>query len=164
MSPVVVDTNVLATADGRATHAGTRCRQTCVDRLVRIRQFDALVLDRIRLILDEYHRNVGSDRQQPGFAFVIWAETNQYNLNRCHLVSVHALAESGQLEDFPIDPDLASFDPSDRKFVAVALGSGLDPPILNATDTDWWDFREPLERHGVKIELLCPELMASRGR
>ncbi|GIV75830.1 MAG: hypothetical protein KatS3mg050_0224 [Litorilinea sp.] len=44
-----------------------------------------------------------------------------------------------------------------RKFVAVALVHGGNPPILNAVDSDWWDYREPLTAAGVRIEFLCPE-------
>ena len=67
-------------------------------------------------------------------------------------------------EEFPGAPSLAGFDMDDRKFVAVALASGTGPEILNASDTDWWDFREPLERHGVRVNFLCPELMESGTR
>lgn len=61
--------------------------------------------------------------------------------------------------EFPDDPELAGFDWDDRKFVAVALAVGADPAILNASDTDWWLGREGLERHGVQVVFLCPELM-----
>ena len=62
-------------------------------------------------------------------------------------------------KNFPDDPDLDDFDPDDRKFVAVALASGTAPEILNASDTDWWNYRRPLERHGINVKFLCPELM-----
>ncbi|HSU82609.1 MAG TPA: hypothetical protein VLR69_09330, partial [Thermoanaerobaculia bacterium] len=62
------------------------------------------------------------------------------------------------------DPDLAAFDPSDRKFVAVAVASGEQPEILNASDTDWWHHREALSRHGVEVRFLCPQLMGGISR
>ncbi len=68
----------------------------------------------------------------------------------------------GSYVDFPDDPDLAGFDLNDRKFVAVALASKLDPEILNASDTDWWIHRESLERNRVRIRFLCPQLMNSQ--
>jgi hypothetical protein len=58
-------------------------------------------------------------------------------------------------EEFPADPALSSFDVSDRKFVAVAVGSGLTPTVLNAADSDWWDFLAPLATHGVIIQHIC---------
>ena len=77
---------------------------------------------------------------------------------------VHITAQEGSddFREFPQDPDLENFDRADRKFVAVALVSGLGPPILNATDTDWWDYREPLRRNGVTVDFICPELMAPK--
>ena len=61
--------------------------------------------------------------------------------------------------EFPDDPALTGFDSSDRKFVAVAVASEIQPALLNATDTDWWEYRVELERHGVNVHFLCPELM-----
>lgn len=58
---------------------------------------------------------------------------------------------------------LENFDLTDRKFVAVALASGVDPPINNASDTDWWEFRDALARHRVTINFLCQELMTTAG-
>ena len=48
---------------------------------------------------------------------------------------------------------LATFDPSDRKFVAVALASGS--PVANATDTDWLDYQTALEANGVELHFVC---------
>jgi hypothetical protein len=56
-------------------------------------------------------------------------------------------------------PRLGGFDRSDRKFVAVARASAHGPMIVNAVDTDWWIYRVALQRHGVRVEFLCPDLM-----
>ena len=66
--------------------------------------------------------------------------------------------------EFPADEQLAKFDPSDRKFVAVALAADDAPPILNASDTDWWLARDALGAHGLTVKFLCPELMAGAER
>jgi hypothetical protein len=57
-----------------------------------------------------------------------------------------------------MDPALATFDPSDRKFIAVARASGLDPDILQATDSKWWQLRDDCQRCGLKVVFLCQEL------
>jgi hypothetical protein len=67
-----------------------------------------------------------------------------------------------EFEAFPDDPDLAAFDLSDRKFVAVTRASAHSPEVLNAVDTDWWTFRAPLLRHGVRVEFLCEHLMREK--
>lgn len=77
-------------------------------------------------------------------------------------VAIHPIQSGESFAEFPADANLAGFDRADRKFVAVALASGDSPPIVNATDSDWWLFREALQRHGVQVEFLCPELMQAR--
>ena len=57
---------------------------------------------------------------------------------------------------------LAGVDRDDHKFVAVALANQVMSRILNATDSDWWDYRVPLEANGIQIEFLCPDAMAAR--
>ena len=62
--------------------------------------------------------------------------------------------------EFPADSHLQSFDPSDRKYVAVALTSQKRTEILNAVDPDWWQHREALKRKGVSVCFLCPQHMS----
>jgi len=115
------------------------------------------VLDAQDLILGEYLRNL-SRRGQPGVgdAFLKWILTNQWNPNRCALVHIHALEGDGRgFEEFPQDLSLDGFDRDDRVFVAVALAHPERPPILEATDTDWWHYRQALRANGVAIKFLC---------
>ena len=65
--------------------------------------------------------------------------------------------KSREFEEFPLDPDLEGFDRSDHKFVGVALASTQSPTVLNAVDSDWWQYRKALRRNGVKVKFLCPE-------
>ena len=123
-----------------------------------------MLLDDLQRILDEYRRYASlGGRPGPGDAFMRWIWDNQANSGVCLPVIITPREEDPRdFEEFPRDPDLAKFDLSDRKWVAVARASTLEPPIVNAVDTDWWDFRKPLERHGVRIEFLCPELMRKK--
>ena len=102
---------------------------------------------------------------QPGFgdAFLRWAWDNQANPERSEQVEIHFRGNDGEdYEEFPDDSALDKFDPSDRKFVAVALGSKAIQKILNAVDRDWWNYRKELERHGVRIKFLCPGQFGTR--
>ena len=111
------------------------------------------------LIFQEYeHYFSYSGQPGPGDAFFVWLHRNQYIPQHCRIIPVTLHPERGFAE-FPVDPALASFDPGDRKFVAVAIASGTAPEILNATDTDWWNDLAALQRHGVRVTFLCPELM-----
>jgi|SRR6185295_17128940 len=159
----VVDTNVAVVANGKAPHAGVGCVRACVDALVEIQSRGRLLLDDCGEILIEYRRHL-SPSGQPGVgdAFFKWLWSNQANPERCRKVSINPVAEPRCFEEFPAALDLSNFDPSDRKFVAVAIASGENPPILNAVDSDWWTHREPLRRQGVEVRFLCPELMKAR--
>ncbi len=56
--------------------------------------------------------------------------------------------------DFPKDSDLKNFDKSDRKFVAVAIASKINPEIVNAVDSDWRECEVSLKKY-VKLKFLC---------
>lgn len=118
------------------------------------------MLDNRRAILDEYERRLGRPGQTGvGDRFLKWVWTNHANEDRVRLVSITPSIDR-TFEEYPDDdPALSSFDPDDRKFVAVALASGTSPNIVNATDTDWWTPRHALQRHGINIRFLCPDLM-----
>lgn len=160
---VVIDTNVLVVANGRHEPASDDCVLACIDALSQAREGRVLV-DEQQEILDEY-RNHCSHSGQPGLgdAFFKWLHNNQANPARCERVKITP-HPTRKFEEFPEDPDLASFDLSDRKFVAVALANQEEPPILNASDTDWWHVREALERNGVTVCFLCRELMVAKSR
>lgn len=153
---VVVDTNVAKVANGEAEQASPNCVTRCIDQLLDIRQHFHVVLDQGGKILEEYERSLEFSGPNSGDEFFRWLWNHQGTHSR--QVSIAEHPQRG-FENFPDDPDLDGFDRDDRKFVAVALASGTDPEVLNASDTDWWNYRKPLERNGVSVKFLCPELM-----
>lgn len=158
---ILMDTNVAVVANGKADQASDQCKKTCIGTLQDLREDRCLLLDDWGLILDEYRRHLSPSGQPgPGDAFFKWLWSNQANPEHCRQVAVTPIRNDRRsFEEFPDDPALAGFDPSDRKFVAVSIASGERAPILNAVDSDWWNFREALARHGVEVRFLCPELM-----
>lgn len=157
---VVVDTNVAIVANGRHAPASEQCINACINALLAA-QAGAVLVDDGYQIFDEYRRYL-SHAGQPGVgdAFFKWLWNNQANSASCRQVTITPCDPDGRVfEEFPDDPALAGFDRNDRKFVAVALASGENPSILNATDSDWWVFRDALTNHGVQTTFLCPELM-----
>lgn len=155
----LIDTNVAVTAN-RKSDAGPACQEAAGQRLVQLQQHEVLVLDDAFLILSEYDRNLHSAGQPgTGDAFYLWALRNRNNPRHCVQVTLE-LAEDGSFTAFPTDPALAAFDPSDRKFVAAARTHPAQPPIVNATDTDWHKDHAALMRNGVRIEFICAAEMA----
>lgn len=162
---VVIDTNVPVVANGKTSQAGHQCILACIEALETAKGNQRVLLDSIGLILDEYRRNL-SPSGQPGLgdAFFKWLWDNQANTDHCGRIGITPSdTDNSSFAEFPNYPELASFDQDDRKFVAVALASGKNPPILNASDTDWWNHREVLKHHGVGVRFLCPELMKGKN-
>ncbi len=161
---VIVDTNVPVVANSRsAKHASSTCIRFCIHTLLDIQQQHTLILDDRWRILKEYQRNLNSTGE-PGIgdSFLKWALDNRTNPSHCELVPITPLPNSvdgNDFAEFPADPALANFDRADRKFVAIALAHSEKPPILNATDTDWWNHHIILEKQGVQITFLCPDAM-----
>jgi len=128
-----------------------------VRRLEGIKAAGKIVLDDGYLILSEYRAQLRSEGQPgEGDAFLKWVLTNQANPQKCDKVHINPTEGGNSFAEFPNVPELRTFDPSDRKFVAAARAHPDSPPILNAVDTDWWVSRAALERHGVHVEFLCP--------
>jgi hypothetical protein len=161
MGEVIFDTNVPLVANGLAGQASAACVEACIDRLIAGQNQDVVLVDDRGLIFEEYQRYL-AHRGQPGTgdAFFKWLWDNQANEAHCRRVSITPIHPDprGFLE-FPDDPRLATFDASDRKFVAVAIAANSQPVIVNASDTDWWPARHVLEEHGVTVDFICPELM-----
>lgn len=133
---------------------------TCIQALKQARKQMVLVDNGYR-IFAEYRRHL-SQRGQPGAgdAFFKWLWNNQANPTRCRQVAITPVGGNDtDFEEYPNDLELAAFDLNDRKFIAVARGSGLDPNVLQATDSKWWPLKDAFARNGVQIQFLCPELM-----
>lgn len=158
----IVDTNVPVVANGRSDQVSIECVLACAQQLQQITQQGRLILDNQWHILREYMRHL-SPSGQPGVgdAFLKWVFNNMANPARIEMVFITPAnpddPDGTDFQEFPDNPVLANFDPSDRKFVAVCVAHPQHPPIFNATDRDWWDFRHALSDHGVQVRFLCKE-------
>jgi hypothetical protein len=155
---MVVDTNVPLAANG-AADASPNCVIVCVDALMEILSDQKqLVIDDGWRILREYMNKLSPSGRRVGDLFLKWVLTNRANPSRCVQVSITPRPDDKEhFKEFPNDPDLASFDRADRKFVAVACAHPDRPPILEALDSKWWGWREPLKRAGVTVMFLCQD-------
>jgi hypothetical protein len=156
VSAVVIDVNVLIVANARETEQATpSCVLNCVSELEAARE-KIVVLDSAGLIFGQY-QNYNSFKGQPGAGdyFFRWLWQNLGDAAHCEMVALTGLDNSF----IEVPAELRGFDPSDHVYIGVANASVNNPTILNATDTDWYDWRIQLEQHDFKIEFLCPDLM-----
>lgn len=159
---IIVDTNVAVVASGCAIQADAKCVKVCMDRLSNVMQTGGLLVDDLGRILKEYTNNLGFKGQPgAGHAFVRWVHVNQAIPARVKQITITARPSSDRrkFEQFPDHAALARFDPSDQKFVAVAIASGVNPTILNAVDGGWWKHRDALRAAGVSVEFVCRQHM-----
>jgi hypothetical protein len=63
---------------------------------------------------------------------------------------------------FPVHSGLTYFDNSDRKFIAVANAHPDKPPVLQATDSKWWGWKEALNDVGIIAHFLCPDYVQKK--
>lgn len=170
MAAYVVETNVAIVANNRpqeTPQADRSCILACIARLVECANIlkgtisGRLILDHGGEIEREYEAHL-SRSGQPGVGdeFFLEVSRNGYGQN-CERVPI--TPRNGSYAEFPDCESLAGFDPSDRKFVAVALTSRHNPVVLNAVDSDWRDYQDELEAAGVRIEQLCPDCLRDRA-
>ena len=151
MTPFVVDTNVAMVANGRAVHADDQCRLKCVKRLRSLVAEEVIAIDDGSLILKEYRRHLSfSGGPGVGDAFFRHVFNNQHQADRVRRVMVTPNDERG-FEELPEN----AFDPSDRKFLAVARVAKA--VVLNAVDSDWGEQAALMDELGVKVCQLCPQ-------
>jgi hypothetical protein len=152
MNTFVVDTNVAISANGRETHADKACQLECV-RTLRALVTEVVAIDEAGAILREYARKLRwSGQPGAGDAFFKHVFNSQYDPDRVRRVPLTPSEDHGRsFEELPPN----TFDPSDRKFLAVAMVA--DAVVLNATDSDWNEHRALTQRLGVEVRQLCPQ-------
>ena len=133
----LVDTNVPITANLAVTPAAignelVDCVQACVETIERIVNKGGLVMDEGNEIFDEYRDNL-SLSGQPGLGnvFMKWVHDHSWNADK--VTQVRITKNEDSYDEFPDHVGLRNFDPSDRKFVAVANAHPEKPPIVQAT-------------------------------
>jgi len=111
-----------------------------------------VLLDNQWRILGEYMHQLSSTGQPGvGDAFLKWVLTNQANRERYALVEITPKPDDElDFVEFPNHPGLQNFDRSDRKFVAVSAVHSLHPPIMQATDSKWWGWKNALAECGIE--------------
>jgi hypothetical protein len=110
-----------------------------------------LVLDQAGEMQAEYRRHL-NPAGQPGvgdrfFQIVLHSAPNL--VERVHLPR----REDGEYTALPQPLIDTGFDPSDRKFAALARQEGI--PVYNSTDSDWIEAATILAAEGIDVRHLC---------
>ncbi|NQU23623.1 MAG: hypothetical protein HQ567_20260 [Candidatus Nealsonbacteria bacterium] len=162
----LVDTNVPKTANlaidpSRIPGELVGCVLACVEAIVQVVENGGLVIDAGDEIFDEYRNNL-SLKGQPGVGdrFVKWVHDNRWGFPDADRVTITRRAES--YSEFPDHKGLGDFDNSDRKFVAVTNAHPSKPPIMQATDSKWWGWKEALAEVGITVQFLCQEYIQAK--
>ncbi len=159
MSDIVVDTNVWVMVDRPIDEVNTaeekNCIQACANWLQRfIDSEDRLIVDSLTTykIIAEYRNNVKKGGIAEGLL-------NQLTGRLFHRL-VEIQIEFDDHGHAILPPWIAFHDPTDRKFIALAMQFNPYAPIYNATDTDWT--KEKLAERGFAIYELCPDYIQSK--
>lgn len=153
---VIVDTNVAVVANGKSDQASPDCILTCTNYLESIMDHGQVLLDSHWNIIGEYQDNL-NDKGQPGVGdrFLRWVLLNQATCRCIYVVLTPKKDDTKDFEEFPSDQRLKNFDRSDRKWIAGQQAHLDHPPILQATDAKWWNFREAFQALDIKVEFIC---------
>ena len=162
----LIDTNVPKTANLARTPDTipqnlTGCVLACIEAVEHVVKKSGLVIDAGDEIFDEY-RNRLSMKGQPGVGdrFMKWVHDNRWQFPEADRVPITKNGDS--YDQFPDHEGLNDFDPSDRKFVAVANAHPAKPPILQGTDSKWWGWKDALSEVGISVHFLCPDYIKGK--
>ncbi len=165
---VIVDTNVPIVANIAAhpeydSDVDLNCILSCIEAIETVTKRGVLIIDESDEIFSEYiNQPYLSLKGQPGVGdlFVKWIADNQWNVNLINRVRITQVDDT--FSEFPNEVELEDFDRSDRKFIAVANAHPEKPPVLEATDSKWWGWKEALERNGINVRFLCKDYIEQK--
>lgn len=151
----MVDTNVPIVANGRPDSKGSkqpavRARLRAIDFLEHVLKDGRILLDSEGAVQAEYHRHLNPSGQ-PGVGDRFYLAVLQSALRRVERFPLPKRSD-GEYADLPQEI-LDVFDPSDRKFAALARQQVA--PVANATDSDWLHHRALLRRFGITVHFVC---------
>lgn len=157
----IIDTNVPLVAAEKHERAEAICRRTCEIYVKQVLNGKiCVVIDDNRAAYTEYRNNMYPDpNPSSGLASNFLMHVIQNYGNDKRVLRIPLVQRNGEYVEWPQDPALTNFDPSDRKWVALARAfnqqTGQTAPITYAIERDWDDYRDALTRHGVELDHLC---------
>lgn len=157
---LIIDTNVAILANGKSKFPA-KCIYECIQTIRGItkRNHAIIVTDREGFIFNEYKKYLNlSGEPGLGDEFLKWLDENRWTEDLCRIIDLNVSSEDEFCQG--IIPDAicqSSFDPSDRKFLAVSIKHPESPQIVEATDVKWKLHESLLNHHGISVRFICPE-------
>lgn len=155
---VVVDTNVLAVAEGLHDGASEECLAACRKLARHIQAGLVIAVDSVEsgeMVLREYLSTL-RDAKTSGvgskLAVSLWSRRRDHRV--CRPVDVTPSGDYGETFD-EVPESLRDFDQDDHKWIAVALAEPSRPQIFQALDAEWWVRRKDFAAEGVDVQFLC---------
>ena len=163
MKVFVVGSDVAIAANGGSKNtASCRCRRICLDALEHLVTEGTVAFDDQEDMLKEYRKHLSlAGAPGVGEMFFKHLSDNQWTRSPCGSGSCWRIppvmtGEGSRFKGLPPN----AFDPSDRKFLAVAVVAKA--VVLNATDSDWEEHAPFTEDLGVVANQLCPDFSRNR--
>jgi predicted nucleic acid-binding protein len=151
MPRYVIDTNVAIVANGEDENIRIECRLAAVELLQKAINGGIVFLDDAGEIQEEYRRYL-DPKGQPGVGDRFFLEVINSHPQKVKRINLNKRAD-GEYADLPQEIIDSGFDPSDRKFAAVARKAHAK--VHNAVDSDWVEKRAVIEASGIEIVFLC---------
>ena len=156
---IILDTNVptmAAIAPNKCSSDKLEIQKKCIDYIYNLTKGKTkLVLDMGYEIFNEYINNVEKNTNI-GDIFLKWLYSYIAKIDMSNFLMLEK-DDNKEFVSFPINEDTKNFDPSDRKFVALANIHPEKPPIIEGTDAKWWGYKEAFLKYGIKIHFLDEE-------
>jgi len=166
----IIDTNVPMTAGNRVADIPDDlllCAKACIEFIQELIKKDSgvrVVLDSNHLVLNEYEKNIKSLRGEDNLAtyFLHWIYEYLAKIQPDDFFPLTELSENEYAEYPNHISELKSFDPSDKKFIALAFVHKESPVIIEATDSKWWGIKDILKDEGIEVMFLCEEYIKEK--
>lgn len=164
----VVDTNVLAVAEGLHDGASDECVALCRQLARQIQEGKTIVAvdseESGEEILREYLRVLnGSHNAGVASKLAVRLWHLRHDPGVCRRVSI---TPSGAHEESfaEVPAQLRDFDADDHKWIAVSVAEGGGPPIYQAKDGEWWSRRTDFVDSGIDVQFVCSGDMVEASR
>jgi hypothetical protein len=156
---VVVDSNVLAVAEGLHPQASDECRSSCIGIANQIHAGRVLSVDTGGEILSEYLKVLKeSPASGIGKKLALFLHHRQWDSAVCRKVPITPGDPPPRFVEVP--DGLSDFDEDDHAFIAVAAAD--EAIVLQALDREWWERKTDFAACGIDIQFLCTADLLAR--